>query len=252
MKEKEGQQHFDSHSRQPACESDMSDGDEDECCEPASDEEILSELEKMDNGVDFIQKSRMFEDPTQQEVMDDLNKTRANTAEERHILNEIILRFSEPVRYKIKFYQIAVLMYIDHVLSLFINKYMYFRVKMEKLPEQTNLKILKFRETQMRLDLFSKKNLERTRLLVYKLNLKAENGLDKLQEMHHHCVTHADTPELFCEPYIHKGFRPINMPYSYYVKSLFTKHNESINAWSHYIGAMYTTYCAFHYNFTDP
>lgn len=70
--------------------------------------------------------------------------------------------------------------------------------------------------------------------------------------MHEHCLTHHDTPELFCEPYIHNGFRPINQPYTYYMKSLFTKHNETINAWSHYIGAMYTIYLAFTYDFTDP
>lgn len=70
--------------------------------------------------------------------------------------------------------------------------------------------------------------------------------------MHEHCVTHEVTPELFCEPYIHTGFRPINRPYSYYVKSLFFKHNESINAWSHYLGAVYTVYLAFTMDFSDP
>jgi predicted membrane channel-forming protein YqfA (hemolysin III family) len=70
--------------------------------------------------------------------------------------------------------------------------------------------------------------------------------------MHEHCVTHEVTPDLFCEPYIHTGFRPINRPYTYYMKSLFFKHNETINAWSHYIGAMYTLYLAFTMDFTDP
>jgi hypothetical protein len=218
-----------------------------------TDQSILTELGKIDQGMDLIQAERSFQDPpTHQELMRELNKT--NVEDERHILDEIISRFTEPVRYKIKFYQIAVLMYIDQILTLFINKYMFFRVKVEQnLPTaRTKLKIIRFQETRIKLDLLSKENLERTRLLVFKLNLKAENGFVKLQEMHHHCVSHVETPELFCEPYIHKGFRPINMPYSYYAKSLFTKHNESINAWSHYLGAVYTTYCAFTYDFSDP
>lgn len=70
--------------------------------------------------------------------------------------------------------------------------------------------------------------------------------------MHDHCVGCEDTPDLFCEPYIHTGFRPINMPYSFYIKSLFSKHNESVNAWSHYIGAIYTLSLAFRYDFSDP
>ena len=211
----------------------------------ASDEEILLELEKFDEkGLDLIQKKRMFQEPSEQELIRELNKTEASTAEEKYILHEIIKRFTEPVKYKIKFYQIAALMYIDRILTLFF-------IKLEELqPTKTNLKIIKF-QSQIKLDIFSKENLERTRILVYKLNLKAEYAIGQLQSMHHHCLTHQDTPDLFCEPYIHKGFRPVNMPYSYYVKSLFTKHNETINAWSHYLGAMYTAYCAWHYDFSD-
>ncbi len=54
-----------------------------------------------------------------------------------------------------------------------------------------------------------------------------------MQQMNKDCVTCKETPELFCEPFIVNGFRPINKPFSYYAKSLFTKHNETINAWSH-------------------
>lgn len=73
-----------------------------------------------------------------------------------------------------------------------------------------------------------------------------------LQSMNEECVTREETPELFCEPYICNGFRPTNRPYSYYAKSLFKKHNETINAWSHYMGALYTLSWAFRLDFADP
>lgn len=70
--------------------------------------------------------------------------------------------------------------------------------------------------------------------------------------MNEECVTREETPELFCEPYICTGFRPTNRSYSYYAKSLFKKHNETINAWSHYMGAIYTLSWAFRLDFADP
>lgn len=73
-----------------------------------------------------------------------------------------------------------------------------------------------------------------------------------LQSMHRDCLSHSETPILFCEPYIHSGFRPVNKAYSYYVKSLFMKHNETINAWSHYIGAFYILSFIYRYDFSDP
>lgn len=223
-----------------------------------TDSQVLDKLAKMDSvGPDLIQRERMFEEPSETEVLRELN--RLESKEERALLNEIITRFTEPVKYKLKFYQIWVLVYIDQLVTLFVNKLLVLRGQLSnRLPDpnktlsSTHLKIVQFQQTQIKLDLFSKENVERTRVLVYKLNLKAQNHLDQLQSMHHHCVTHQETPDLFCEPFIHKGFRPINQPYSYYAKSLFTKHNETINAWSHYLGAVYTTYCAFHYDFSDP
>jgi predicted membrane channel-forming protein YqfA (hemolysin III family) len=70
--------------------------------------------------------------------------------------------------------------------------------------------------------------------------------------MNKECVTHNDTPELFCEPYIHSGFRPINRPFGYYVKSLFKKHNETTNSMSHYLAALYCLSYFFYYDFTNP
>jgi predicted membrane channel-forming protein YqfA (hemolysin III family) len=70
--------------------------------------------------------------------------------------------------------------------------------------------------------------------------------------MHKDCSSNTETDSLFCEPYIHSGFRPAHKPYSYYIKSLFMKHNETINAWSHYIGALYTISLLFRYDLSDP
>ena len=70
--------------------------------------------------------------------------------------------------------------------------------------------------------------------------------------MHQDCLSNKETDILFCEPHIHSGFRPVHKPYTYYAKSLFSKHNETINAWSHFIGALYTISLAFRYDFSDP
>lgn len=92
---------------------------------------------------------------------------------DRTLLKEILNRFAEPAKYKIKFYQIAVLMYIDQILTLLINKYMFFRVAIEE--KKTNLKIAKFEQTQIKLDLFSKENLKRTLILIDKIKLEANS-----------------------------------------------------------------------------
>ena len=151
-----------------------------------TDQQIIEELEKLERlgyrERDLIEKERMFQEPSQQEIMQELKKCNSSTDEEKAILHEIINRFTEPVRYKIKFYQIAVLMYIDQILALFMNKYMIFRVKIEE--KRVNLKILEFQRqaAQIKRDILSKENIERTRLLVYKLNLKAEYGFSKILE----------------------------------------------------------------------
>lgn len=96
---------------------------------------------------------------------------------DRTLLREIVNRFTEPAKYKIKFYQIAVLMYIDQLLTLLINKYMFFRVAIEE--KKTNLKIANFEQTQIKLDIFSKENVKRTLILVDKLKIEAHRKLSK-------------------------------------------------------------------------
>lgn len=97
----------------------------------------------------------------------------AVSSDSRTLLKEVLNRFTEPAKYKIKFYQIAVLMYIDHILTLLINKYMFFRVIIEE--KKTNLKIAKFEQSQIRLDLFSEENFKRTLILIDKLKLEANS-----------------------------------------------------------------------------
>ena len=96
---------------------------------------------------------------------------------DRTLLKEIFNRFTEPAKYKIKLYQIAVLMYIDQLLTLLINKYMFFRVAIEE--KKTNLKIANFEQTQIKLDLFSKENVKRTLVLVDKLKIEANRKFSK-------------------------------------------------------------------------
>lgn len=45
-----------------------------------------------------------------------------------------------------------------------------------------------------------------------------------------------DVLDIFVEPYIRKGFRLPNQPYSYYLRSLFSFHNETLSIWIHFLG----------------
>ncbi|KAG8445854.1 hypothetical protein GDO86_010588 [Hymenochirus boettgeri] len=51
-------------------------------------------------------------------------------------------------------------------------------------------------------------------------------------------VKEMDVPRLFREPYIQTGYRPTDQEWKYYFLSLFQKHNESINVWSHLLVAL--------------
>ena len=93
------------------------------------------------------------------------------TVNDRTILSEIMHRFTEPAKYKIKFYQIAVLMYIDQILTLVINKYMFYKFKIEE--KKPNLKIIKFQQSQIKLDIFSNENYKRSSALISKLKQNA-------------------------------------------------------------------------------
>ncbi|XP_067867073.1 membrane progestin receptor alpha-B [Heterodontus francisci] len=47
-----------------------------------------------------------------------------------------------------------------------------------------------------------------------------------------------EVPQIFREPYIHSGYRPVKQSWRYYFFTLFQRHNESVNVWSHLIAAL--------------
>lgn len=64
------------------------------------------------------------------------------------IINSILLRLIEPLKYKIKFYQVVILLHIDQLLIRINSKYDFMK---EKLTEQKiKLKVLKFKQSQFR------------------------------------------------------------------------------------------------------
>ncbi|XP_028295894.1 membrane progestin receptor beta-like isoform X1 [Gouania willdenowi] len=50
-------------------------------------------------------------------------------------------------------------------------------------------------------------------------------------------VTASQVPKLFREPYIHSGYRPVHQDWRCYFLSLFQRHNESLNVWTHLLAA---------------
>lgn len=46
-------------------------------------------------------------------------------------------------------------------------------------------------------------------------------------------VTASQVPSLFREPYILSGYRPVQQDWRCYLLSLFRKHNETLNVWTH-------------------
>ncbi|XP_010871899.1 progestin and adipoQ receptor family member VII, a isoform X2 [Esox lucius] len=47
-----------------------------------------------------------------------------------------------------------------------------------------------------------------------------------------------DVPGFFRELHIHAGYRPLHQGWRYYFLSLFQRHNETINVWSHLLGSL--------------
>ena len=44
-----------------------------------------------------------------------------------------------------------------------------------------------------------------------------------------------EVPQEFREEYVEVGFRPVDKPFSYYLCTIFTKHNETVNVWTHLV-----------------
>lgn len=86
------------------------------------------------------------------------------------------------------------------------------------------------------------------RCRLQRLHLRARAAFLSLQDMPRYPWTCHDVPALLAEPFIIRGYRAIEQPWSYYWKSLFHKHNETINVWSHLIGILYIGYLFYYYN----
>lgn len=69
-------------------------------------------------------------------------------------------------------------------------------------------------------------------------------------------TTKNEVPLLYHEPHVETGFRHIHQPWSYYACSLFQKHNECMNVWTHLIGVLLTISrvigFAIEFGVTDP
>lgn len=81
-----------------------------------------------------------------------------------------------------------------------------------------------------------------------RLHLRARSMLISLENMPFYPWTANDVPTIFVEPFILRGYRAVHQPWTYYCKSLFHKHNESINVWSHLMGILYMGYLISYYN----
>jgi predicted membrane channel-forming protein YqfA (hemolysin III family) len=83
---------------------------------------------------------------------------------------------------------------------------------------------------------------------LQRVHLRAQSAFKSLQDMSRYPLKFNQVPALFVEPFILRGFRSINQPWSYYWNSLFHKHNETINVWSHLIGILYIGHLFIYYN----
>ncbi len=84
--------------------------------------------------------------------------------------------------------------------------------------------------------------------LPIEYNIRIQSAFRSLQSMSRYPLKCNQIPSLFAEPFIIHGFRSIHQPWSYYWKSLFHKHNESINVWSHLLGILYIIYLIIYYS----
>ncbi|KAJ8407019.1 hypothetical protein AAFF_G00292950 [Aldrovandia affinis] len=48
----------------------------------------------------------------------------------------------------------------------------------------------------------------------------------------------SEVPRFFRERHIHGGYRPLHQAWRYYFLSLFQRHNETVNVWTHLLGAL--------------
>ncbi|XP_028819897.1 progestin and adipoQ receptor family member VII, a [Denticeps clupeoides] len=51
-------------------------------------------------------------------------------------------------------------------------------------------------------------------------------------------VLDSEVPVYFRETHVHTGYRPLHQGWRYYFLSMFQRHNETVNVWSHLVGAL--------------
>ena len=101
---------------------------------------------------------------------------------QRVMVFDLISKFTEPAKYKIRFYQLVVAMCIETLLSLFISKYVIFRLKIEEKKNQLNYHF-NIQQTLLllatRLDLLASQTLQKSFMLVNGLKARLANGFGK-------------------------------------------------------------------------
>ena len=55
-----------------------------------------------------------------------------------------------------------------------------------------------------------------------------------------HSLPREMVPKLIWEPGILTGYRPMNQPWKFYIRSLFWIHNETGNIWTHLLAPLFT------------
>lgn len=82
---------------------------------------------------------------------------------------------------------------------------------------------------------------------LQRLHVRARDAFIALQSMPYYPLKSHQVPPLFAEPYILNGFRAMRKPWAYYFDSLFHKHNETVNVWTHLLGIIYMLHLLFDY-----
>lgn len=65
--------------------------------------------------------------------------------------------------------------------------------------------------------------------------------------MAYRTLTAEHVPKVMRIPNVKSGYRLMNQPTTYYLKSLFHWHNETVNVWSHWIGSLWILTQCFYY-----
>ena len=100
------------------------------------------------------------------------------TVHEKAILSELINKFTEPAKYKIKAYQLIVLMYIDQMLTVVINKYM--RLKVSVNEAKASFGTTHLQQSRLKLARMSQKSF----IIVNQLKVTTSTSFGKLTFFH--------------------------------------------------------------------